>query len=97
MIAMRQYHLSVEWVQWSLLALGLAGFTWLLKENTPRFVQVLKISLLIGAFAALFFLPWAGKNLVETGSTSPTLLLRGKKPGAEMNLKILEQRLNNQE
>ena len=93
-IGMREYHLSAGILTWIMLAISAALLGWFFTRNSVLVLRCLKNSVVFTAIFVLPFLPWVGKNYIETKSMSINSLLNGKQPGPAINMDILEKNLN---
>jgi len=84
---LRQFHDSVNNLQWILLSIGLGTMVYMFIKQKKKLVELLMYSLIIGSSFALPILPWIGKNFSETKQINVTSLLNGKKasPTFEMD------------
>ncbi|MEM9546803.1 MAG: hypothetical protein AAGA77_12565 [Bacteroidota bacterium] len=76
---LRQFHDSVDNLQWVLLSIGLGPLVYMFIKQRQKLVELFTYSLIIGSFFALPILPWLGKNFSETKQINVTSLLNGKK------------------
>jgi len=88
---LRQYHLSANWVMLIMLLLGLALFAILFKNDRVNFIHKIKTSVLYVLIAMIPFLPWVGKNFIETKATNVNELLNGKRVGPKISAQKMQQ------
>ncbi len=75
---LRQFHNSVDNLQWILLAIGVGSLVYLFVRQKKKLLELITYSLIIVSFFALPILPWLGKNFSETQKVSISSLLNGK-------------------
>lgn len=88
---LREYHIGVDILKWGVLLAGLLLLAGIYFENKENLKESLRMTLLLGMFSLLPFLPWVVKNYVDTKSLNPSQLMSGKEASPEMNMQILEQ------
>ncbi len=78
MSGLREYHLSANILLWILLVVGIILIGLSSRKNPQKLVSSVKATALYSCFFILPFLPWIGKNYIESGSLSTQTLLNGK-------------------
>ncbi len=90
---LRSSHLTVDILQWVLIALGLALFASSVYTNRDRLFKSIKITVLLVTFFTIAFTPWMAKNLVEAGELNANVLLKAESDGPELVIKDFIARL----
>jgi len=86
---LRQYHLSANYVMFGSLGLGLGLLVYQFIKDRKEVVKFMKTSIIYALITILPFLPWAAKNIIETGSFSVSAILVGKKLGPDMSAPVI--------
>jgi len=86
---LRQYHLSASYVMYGSLLIGVCLLVYQFIKDRAEVLKFLKTSIIYALITILPFLPWAVKNIVETGSFSVTAILVGKKLGPDMSAPVI--------
>ena len=95
MSGMRQYHLSADIVQWTLLILGIGMIAFVSLKNTKGLINSLKQSIIYTSFFVLMTIPWLGKNYIDAGKKlSFNYLMNGKSNAPVFDAKTFD--LNHQ-
>ena len=92
MTELRQYHLSANILQWVLAAtgVGLLVFTFMRKQEGT--LKSIKLSIIYILFFAIPFVPWLGKNYMETKSFTVDALLNGdNRLGPKMSIPKMDK------
>ncbi len=84
-----QYHLSIHYVKYACLIIGVILFGSLLFVDRSKFVFMIKTSSIIVGLVILMLAPWLTKNYIETKSTNPSTILMGKSPGPSISIQKL--------
>ncbi len=92
MTGLRDYHLSVDIVQWVVLAIGIGLVGYSVLQNKDKAMKAVWVSAItIGLFGASVT-PWIAKNFLDTKCLSQKCLLQGKKKGNSIPVqKILKK------
>lgn len=93
----RDWHASIEVLQWILAGLGIAILAWQTVKNPQQVLANVKRSIVIVIFFMVAMSPWFVKNISETGSLRMDAMLNGRKaiPNLTMpSMKELEEPQN---
>lgn len=88
---LRQFHQNVPVLQWGLIILGLGLMGYMFIKKKDKLAELVTYSLVIGSFFVLPFLPWLGKNIIETKKVTQFSLLNGKKSSPIIDLKKIDR------
>ncbi len=95
MSGMRQYHLSADVVQWTLLLVGAGLILFVSFNNRKGLFNCIKQSVIYGSFFVLTTIPWLGKNYIDAGKKlSFNYLMNGKSKAPVYNANTFD--LNHQ-
>lgn len=86
---LRQYHLSATLLMYLALLIGIAIIVWLFIKDRKIVLHYVKTSVIYAIIVILTFLPWAAKNIIETGSLSVDAILIGKKLGPDIDATVI--------
>ncbi len=82
---MRAYHLGISYLQWVSLGAGLLLLGYSFVKNKSKFINILKMSIVIGGLSVFVFSPWMVKNFIESDKPSINSLLLGGRPGPDID------------
>ena len=91
MTGLRSYHLGVRWLTFLLLPVGLVLFGMAFVRRRDTALLGVRISVMIGLFLLLTFLPWPVKNYVETRQVNFRALVFGEQAGAKDGVRDFER------
>jgi len=95
MSGMRDYHLTANYVQWTLLLIGLGTFGYLFYRSKKGFVRSILFSLVYSLFFVLMATPWITKNFIDSDmQISFRYLLNGKTNEPPGNLNYMKKKYN---
>ncbi len=93
---LREYHLGASYVQWLMLLIGTGLAVWLIVKHPKEAIRGIRLSVIYGIFFILPFIPWLGKNYVESGGQlSVTTLLNGKSNAPSGSINTFVRNWNN--
>jgi len=87
---LRQFHLSASIVQWTMLVLGLALLGWNIYKKRESTLEAIRLSIIYTLFFIVPFLPWLGKNAIESDNLNTQTLLNGAPIGPRIGIQQIK-------